>query len=186
MNDEFSPLTEEELAAQAASGAAEKKRDPRPFVRSSPDAPPPPKTTLRGWRWVAGYMYRDANGAPSLYRERLERQSRTGKRKPEKDLHAALVAARRNRSCVGAGRLSRWRTHAAAEFAGHPRLSGQARRHGRGREGSGSGRQSSSGTPRSSPPTPTAARHGARRILDRLPAGRFCYGRTTTTLARHG
>ena len=84
MNDEFSPLTEEELAAQAASGAAEKKRDPRPFVRSSPDAPPPPKTTLRGWRWVAGYMYRDANGAPSLYRERLERQSRTGKRKPEK------------------------------------------------------------------------------------------------------
>jgi hypothetical protein len=29
-------------------------------------------------------MYRDANGAPSLYRERLERQSRTGKRKPEK------------------------------------------------------------------------------------------------------
>ena len=84
MNDEFSRLTEEELAAQAASGAAEKKRDPRPFVRSSPDAPPPPKTTLRGWRWVAGYMYRDANGAPSLYRERLERQSRTGKRKPEK------------------------------------------------------------------------------------------------------
>jgi putative DNA primase/helicase len=84
MNDEFSPLTEEELAAQAASGAAEKKRDPRPFVRSSPDAPPPPKTTLRGWRWVTGYMYRDANGAPSLYRERLERQSRTGKRKPKK------------------------------------------------------------------------------------------------------
>ena len=84
MNDEFSPLTEEELAAQAASGAAEKKRDPRPFVRSSPDAPPPPKTTLRGWRRVADYMYRDANGAPSLYRERLERQSRTGKRKPEK------------------------------------------------------------------------------------------------------
>ena len=84
MNDEFSRLTEEELAAQAVSGAAEKKRDPRPFVRSSPDAPPPPKTTLRGWRWVAGYMYRDANGAPSLYRERLERQSRTGKRKPEK------------------------------------------------------------------------------------------------------
>jgi hypothetical protein len=84
MNDEFSPLTEEELAAQAASGAAEKKRDPRPFVRSSPDAPPSPKTTLRGWRWVAGYMYRDANGAPSLYRERLERQSRTGKQKPEK------------------------------------------------------------------------------------------------------
>jgi putative DNA primase/helicase len=84
MNDEFSPLTEEELAAQAPSGAAEKKRDPRPFVRSSPDAPPPPKTVLRGWRWIAGYMYLDANGAPSLYRERLERQSRTGKRKPEK------------------------------------------------------------------------------------------------------
>ena len=84
MNDKFSRLTEEELAAQAASGATEKKRDPRPFVRSSPDAPPPPKTTLRGWRWVSGYMYRDANGAPSLYRERLERQSRTGKQKPEK------------------------------------------------------------------------------------------------------
>ena len=84
MNDAFAPLTEEELAAQAASETSEKKRDPRPFIRSSADAPPPPKTALRGWRWVAGYMYRDANGAPSLYRERLERQSRTGKRKPEK------------------------------------------------------------------------------------------------------
>ncbi len=37
MSDEFSRLTEEELAAKAASETSEKKRDPRPFVRSSPD-----------------------------------------------------------------------------------------------------------------------------------------------------
>ena len=50
----------------------DKPRDTRPFVRSSFNAPPPPSTTFNGRRPVRTDVYRERNGAPSLFVERFE------------------------------------------------------------------------------------------------------------------
>jgi hypothetical protein len=72
MTDDFAPLTPEELANSPQ--AEEPKQDARPFIRSSHAAPTPPRSKpLPGWRWIDGYIYRDKDGAPSKYVERLER-----------------------------------------------------------------------------------------------------------------
>jgi hypothetical protein len=73
MND-FAPLTPEERNAQFETGGnvrKDKPRDPRPFVRSSFNAPPPPSTTFNGRRPVRTDVYREHNGAPSLVVERF-------------------------------------------------------------------------------------------------------------------
>jgi hypothetical protein len=76
MND-FDPLSQEERDApfefgDDLKGKNAKSRDPRPFVRSSFNAPPPPATTFKGRPPVRTDVYRDANGAPSLVVERFE------------------------------------------------------------------------------------------------------------------
>jgi hypothetical protein len=78
MND-FDPLTPEERNAPFKLGddlksKNAKRRDPRPFVRSSLNAPPSPSTTFKGRPPVRTDVYRDANGAPSLIVERFERR----------------------------------------------------------------------------------------------------------------
>jgi hypothetical protein len=76
MND-FDPLTPDERNASFElgddlKGKSAKPRDPRPFVRSSFNAPPPPSTTFKGRPPVRTDVYREANGAPSLVVERFE------------------------------------------------------------------------------------------------------------------
>jgi hypothetical protein len=86
MND-FAPLTPEERSARLNAGAdfgRGKPRDSRPFVRSSFNAPPPPSTTFKGRPPVRTDLYRERNGAPSLFVERFEwpdPQKRGGKAK---------------------------------------------------------------------------------------------------------
>ena len=74
MND-FAHLSPEERNVRFEAGAdvrRDKPRDPRPFVRSSFNAPPPPSTTFNGRPPVRTDLYREHNGAPSLFVERFE------------------------------------------------------------------------------------------------------------------
>jgi hypothetical protein len=88
MND-FDPLSQEERDAAFEAGAdlgakKAKNRDPRPFVRSSFNAPPPPSTTFKGRPPVRSDLYRDANGASSLFVERFEWPDSTKKKGGDK------------------------------------------------------------------------------------------------------
>jgi Protein of unknown function (DUF3631) len=74
MND-FDPLTPGERNARLETGGdigKAKARDPRLFVRSSFNAPPPPSTTFNGRPPVRTDLYLHDNGAPSLFVERFE------------------------------------------------------------------------------------------------------------------
>jgi hypothetical protein len=88
MND-FDPLSPEERDASFEPGAdlgakKAKPRDPRPFVRSSFNAPPSPSTTFKGRPPVRTDVYRDSNGAPSLVVERFEWSDPTKKKGRDK------------------------------------------------------------------------------------------------------
>ena len=72
---DFDPLSQEERDAQFEVGddvRKDKPRDPRPFVRSSFDAPLPPARHPTLGVPVDAYLYTDERGAPSLFVERFE------------------------------------------------------------------------------------------------------------------
>jgi hypothetical protein len=86
MND-FHPLSQEERNAPSEVGGdvrKEKARDPRPFIRSSRDAPRPPKRHPTLGVPAYNYLYTDEHGAPSLFAQRFEfpdAAKKKGKRK---------------------------------------------------------------------------------------------------------
>jgi hypothetical protein len=73
---DFDPLTPEERDAQFDSDADPKRktkpRDPRPFVRSSPDAPAFVSRPWRNTKATRSDLYRSPDGAPSLVVERFD------------------------------------------------------------------------------------------------------------------
>jgi hypothetical protein len=82
MND-FAPMTPEERNARFEAGDDVKKakpRDPRPFVRSSSNAPPPPAGHPTLGVPAAAYLYTDERGAPSLFVQRFEFPDATKKK----------------------------------------------------------------------------------------------------------
>jgi hypothetical protein len=73
---DFDPLSQEERDAEFEAGddvRQGKPRDPRPFVRSSFNAPPP-STTFKGKPPARTYLYPERDGAPALFVERFEWQ----------------------------------------------------------------------------------------------------------------
>jgi hypothetical protein len=86
MND-FDPLSQAERDAHFESGGDPKKdkpRDPRPFVRSSRDAPPAPARHPTLGVPVASYLYTDELGAASLFVQRFEFPHATKKKRKRK------------------------------------------------------------------------------------------------------
>jgi hypothetical protein len=74
MND-FDPLSQEERNVPFEVGGdvrKDKPRDPRPFVRSSRDAPPPPARHPALGVPIDSYLYTDEHGAPSLFVQRFK------------------------------------------------------------------------------------------------------------------
>jgi hypothetical protein len=85
----FDPLSQEERDApfepgEGIKGKDARPRDPRPFVRSSSNAPPPPARHPTLGVPADAYLYTDERGAPSLFVQRFEFPDATKRKRKRK------------------------------------------------------------------------------------------------------